>query len=119
MKYIENSPLVGRVEKGITANITIDGAPMTPMTLVDWTLRCDLPQKINTIDAQRRVGALLDFVEPQTADDHLELGDTDWDFLKPLIELKLLLAFQRHAPVIMDELDDRINRGKTVPRDGS
>jgi hypothetical protein len=112
MKYIKNAPLLGRVEDSKAITITIDHVPMTPKLLIGWALRSDLPAKMNTMENQRKVGALLDNLEVPESEEYLEFGDTDWDFIRPLVEMALLNTFQRHAPVVMDELNDRINKGK-------
>jgi hypothetical protein len=114
MKSIKNSPLVGRVEDGKPIEFNVDAKTMTATVLIRWALREGLPEKQNTIANQRRVGELLDALEPQYDEPYYELGDTDWDFIRPLVESKALMAFQRHAPVVMDELDARINRGMPI-----
>jgi hypothetical protein len=112
MKYIENSPLFGRVERGFATVLTVDESPLTPVFLASLTLRTNLPPAINTLDNQRKVNALLDALEDGEKAEYLEIGDTDWDFLRPLMETVVLSIYQRHTPTILDELDARINRGK-------
>ena len=127
MKYIENSPLIGR--KGTALDIGKEKEVLTPLIFIVETLNAGLPGDKNTNANQRKVNAILDYIEPQVEDQakaaleaeqaqrdapvvFVELGDTDWDFLRPTLDIASALTFQRHGPFIMDELDARINRGK-------
>lgn len=66
-----------------------------------------LVSEANQIKAVR----ILDEIEAQAEGPHLAIADGDWEFLRELVVTQVLRIYQIHAPVVMDEIDRRVNRG--------
>lgn len=120
-KYFENSPIQGRGDKELVYSREDDSRPLTPWLAFDMALQAGLPRDKNTDRNQRTVNKIFDSLDDQVTEgekgediypDYAELGDTDWDFLKPLVESAALRLYQYHEPFIMDALNERANLGK-------
>lgn len=119
MKYIENSPLLGR--KGQTLQDS-NANPLCPDSIIHDVLMTGVPEQLSSPQTAfanvKKLLGILDDLEAQQAVQPLHfvtIGDTDWDWVRKILELTLVTnrGFQLHAPAVLEELDRRVNAGKT------
>ena len=116
MKYARNAQLKGRNDK-LTLS---DGKEQRPLHVLElFKIASARGPENPTMESYRRCGKILDGLEKQEGklkdkgtNGHLEIGDDDWEFLKPVCESVLVQAWGINAPYAFDHLTDLINKGK-------
>lgn len=119
MKYIKNTPLLGRDDEPITlADKDTVQQPLTPLSLFQ-TAGLTYPGKDNA--DYRPINALLDSLDKQEDAKILEIENEWWNHLKDHIDQSLARIWGAHCNAIWDELEERFEseRVKRAEKDKS
>ena len=118
MKHVANTPIPGYKDE----ELTLGDRSFTPLELFRSILRAPLPpesqtRRVTVADVEHKL-RILEALDPQDNTDYVDIGDSDWDFIRPLIEYTLLHNpfFQLHTPAVLSTLDTRVNEGKPETR---
>ncbi len=120
MKYIKNTPLLGREDESITLadKEGEEPTPLTPLRLFR-TAGLTYPGKDNA--DYRPINALLDSLNTQEDAKILEIENEWWNHLKDHIDRSLARIWGAHCNAIWDELEERFEseRVKRAEKDQS
>ena len=120
MKYIKNTPLLGRNGKEVTLTDAEGGdpKPLTPLLLLR-TAGLSFPAE--KVADWRPVNAMLDSLDEQEEAKILEIKNEWWNTIKDHIDRSLAQVWRSNATAIWDEIEERFEseRIKCAEKDKS